>query len=107
MKKIFLFLLYLLPFYSFGNQFFSADYLLTLDGETYAKIYVDASQVDISKDKITIRLGKEEINPEMIYTDGKGVFFIVPTDQVWQCPSCEITINFSSSTHCSHCGSVR
>ncbi len=99
----------LLLFYPplYADQFFSADCLLTIDGETYAKIYVDASQVEISKEKITVRLGREDINPEMIYTDGKGVFFIVPASQVWQCPSCEITINFTSSTHCSHCGSVQ
>ncbi|MBS0605508.1 MAG: hypothetical protein KF898_05225 [Parachlamydiales bacterium] len=109
MKKALLTSLSSILLFSFvsAHQFVPTDCIFTVDGQTFAKIYVDASQVFISKNTITVNLGKESICPDTIYSDGKGVFFVLPSTEVWQCPSCEITINFASHSHCSNCGSIR
>ncbi|MBS0653632.1 MAG: hypothetical protein JSR39_08955 [Verrucomicrobia bacterium] len=109
MKKVVLTSFSTLLLFSFvsANPFVSSDCIFTVEGQSFAKIYVDASQVSISHNTITVNLGKESIRAETIYSDGKGVFFVLPAAEVWQCPSCEITINFTSNTHCSNCGSIR
>lgn len=109
MKRMLLTSLSALLLFSFvsAHHSVSTDCIFTVDGQSFAKIYVDATQVSISKNTITVNLGKESICPDTIYSDGKGVFFVLPTTEVWQCPSCEITINFADNTHCSNCGSIR